>query len=31
VRLRLENGEELEIPRAEIARAHLVFRWKGQA
>jgi len=28
VRLRLENGEEIEVPRSEIARAHLVFRWE---
>lgn len=27
VRLRLESGEVLEIPRAQIARAHLIFRW----
>jgi ribosome maturation factor RimP len=27
VRLRLESGEVLEIPRARIARAHLIFRW----
>lgn len=29
VRLRLEDGEEVEIPRDDIARAHLVFRWNG--
>jgi ribosome maturation factor RimP len=28
VRLRLTEGEEVEIPRKEIARAHLVFRWE---
>lgn len=28
VRLRLTDGEEIEIARDEIARAHLVFRWK---
>lgn len=28
IRLRLESGEEVEIPRAQIARAHLVFRWE---
>jgi ribosome maturation factor RimP len=28
VRLRLEDGEEIEVARDEIARAHLVFRWK---
>ena len=27
VRIRLEDGEEVAIPRAEIARAHLLFRW----
>lgn len=28
VRLQLKNGEVMEIPRAQIARAHLVFRWE---
>jgi ribosome maturation factor RimP len=28
VRLRLQDGEEIEVRRDEIARAHLVFRWK---
>ncbi|NIP79819.1 MAG: ribosome maturation factor RimP [Gemmatimonadetes bacterium] len=27
VRLRLGDGEEVEVPREEIARANLVFRW----
>jgi ribosome maturation factor RimP len=27
VRLRLEDGEEVEVPRDAVARAHLVFRW----
>ena len=27
VRLRLTDGEEIEVPRDSIARAHLVFRW----
>jgi ribosome maturation factor RimP len=27
VRLRLQDGEEIGVARAEIARAHLVFRW----
>jgi ribosome maturation factor RimP len=27
VAVRLEGGEVVNIPRAEIARAHLVFRW----
>lgn len=30
VLLRLPSGEELEIPRGEITRAHLVFRWGGE-
>ena len=28
VRLRLPGGDEVEIPRSEIAGAHLVFEWK---
>lgn len=28
VRLRLTDGEIVEIPRGEIARAHLVYRWE---
>jgi ribosome maturation factor RimP len=28
VRLRLDDGHELDIPRTEIARAHLIFRWE---
>lgn len=31
IRLELEDGEEVEIPRAEIARANLVFRWGDPA
>jgi ribosome maturation factor RimP len=27
IRLRLEKGEEVSIPRAEVTRANLVFRW----
>jgi ribosome maturation factor RimP len=27
IRLRLSEGEEVEVPRREVARAHLVFRW----
>lgn len=27
VRLRLADGEEVEVPRDSIAKAHLVFRW----
>lgn len=27
VRLRLADGEDIEVPRESIARAHLVFRW----
>jgi ribosome maturation factor RimP len=29
VRMRLENGEEIEVPRAEITRAQLAFHWGG--
>lgn len=29
VLLRLADGDEVEIPRGEITRAHLVFRWGG--
>jgi len=31
IRLRLEDGEEIEVPRAEVARANLVFRWGDPA
>lgn len=27
VRLRLADGSQIDIPRADIARAHLIFRW----
>jgi ribosome maturation factor RimP len=27
IRLKLEDGTEINLPRAEIARANLVFRW----
>jgi ribosome maturation factor RimP len=27
VRLRLDDGEEVEIPRGEISRAHIVYSW----
>lgn len=27
VRIRLADGAEVEIPRSEIARAHLIYRW----
>lgn len=30
VRLRLAAGEELEIPRGEVTRANLVFRWGSE-
>lgn len=30
VALRLSDGDEVEIPRDEITRAHLVFRWGGK-
>ena len=28
IRLRLEHGEVVDIPRASVARAHLIFRWR---
>jgi ribosome maturation factor RimP len=31
VRLRLEDGTEVDIPRAAIARAHLIFRWRDRS
>jgi ribosome maturation factor RimP len=30
IRLRQEDGTELEIPRADVSRAHLIFRWKDR-
>ena len=30
VRVRLGHGEVVDIPRAEIARAHLIFRWEDR-
>jgi ribosome maturation factor RimP len=30
VRLRLHNGDVVDVPRAEIARAHLVYRWSAE-
>jgi ribosome maturation factor RimP len=27
IAIRLGNGEEVEVPRSEVERAHLVFRW----
>lgn len=29
VALRLDDGSEVEVPRRDIARAHLLFRWPG--
>ncbi len=29
VRLRLSDGDVVDVPRAEIARAHLVYRWSA--
>lgn len=29
VRIRLAGGEEVEVPRAELTKANLVFRWGG--
>jgi ribosome maturation factor RimP len=28
VRIELESGEQIDIPRKDIARAHLLFRWQ---
>ncbi len=28
IRMRLADGEEVDIPRRDVARAHLVFRWE---
>ena len=28
IRLRLEGGDEIEVPRADVTRANLVFRWQ---
>lgn len=30
IRIRLPDGEELEIPRADVSRANLVFRWGSE-
>jgi ribosome maturation factor RimP len=30
VRMRLEDGEEVDIPRTKIVRAHLTFRWRDR-
>lgn len=29
IRIRLDDGAEAEVPRAKVARAHLVFRWRA--
>lgn len=29
VRIRLDDGAEVEVPRSDVARAHLVFRWNA--
>ena len=29
IRVRLDDGEEARIPRSDVARAHLVFRWNA--
>ena len=29
IRLRLDDGEEARIPRSDVARAHLIFRWNA--
>jgi ribosome maturation factor RimP len=31
VRLRLADGQVVDIPRADIVRAHLIFRWRDEA
>lgn len=31
VRLRLDDGDIVDIPRDEVARAHLIFRWRDRA
>lgn len=31
IRLRLPGGEEVEVPRAEVTGANLVYRWEGGA
>jgi ribosome maturation factor RimP len=31
LRLRLNDGSEVEIPRADVTRANLVFRWKDRS
>lgn len=30
VRIRLSDGGVVEVPRREIARAHLIYRWEGE-
>lgn len=30
VRVRRTDGSEIDIPRADVARAHLIFRWKDR-
>jgi ribosome maturation factor RimP len=30
IRLRRGDGSEIDIPRADVARAHLIFRWKDR-
>lgn len=30
IRLRREDGSEVDIPRDNVARAHLIFRWKDR-
>lgn len=30
IRLKLTDGTEVEVPREDVARAHLVFRWKDR-
>ncbi|CAN5837600.1 ribosome maturation factor RimP [soil metagenome] len=30
IRLRQSDGADIDIPRADVARAHLIFRWKDR-
>lgn len=30
IRVRRSDGSEIDIPRADVARAHLIFRWKDR-
>jgi hypothetical protein len=30
IRVRRGDGSEIDIPRADVARAHLIFRWRDR-